>query len=65
MKLYVKLGTHAGQMMIAPKIRKPPKVGQLFGVRELGTFSWTRLQQVHLLEIRDLGGQLLYFVELM
>lgn len=63
MKLYVKLGTHCGRRMIAPKLRLPPKVGQLFEVRELAHGS--KPQQVQLDEARDIGGEILYFVSLM
>jgi len=63
MILYVKLGTHCGRKMIAPKLRRAPRIGKLFEVRELERGS--KLLQVQLDEVRDIGGEILYFVSLM
>ena len=62
MKLYVKLGTHPGQRMIAPGLRRPPQVGEFFEVREVQHGS--KPQRVQLDTVRDLGGEFLYFVTL-
>lgn len=75
MILYCKVGTlpglhykavarrWKGNRMFGRALRKPPEIGQFFGVRDPGE-KYAEPAGVHLLEIRAVyGGQLLYVCE--
>jgi hypothetical protein len=61
MRLHVKIGTLSAQYMSSQK-RKPPKVGDVFVLRGLGDYKWTK-ERVRCCEIKDIEGEPLYFVE--
>ncbi len=64
MNVYIKVGTHSAMMMKVMYKRKPPKVGDMFLVRDLHE---PRALPIRVLcdEIRDIDGRQLYFVERM
>lgn len=64
MDIYVKLGTHSARMMRLCRRRKAPKVGDVIQLKDLPYERWAKPQGARVLEIRELGHQTLYAVEL-
>ncbi len=62
MNLYVKIGSMPAQYVSVVRKRKPPSVGERFFVRE-SKEKYACWSPVRLLEVREVGGQLLYVLE--
>lgn len=64
MMLYVKIGTHSGRRMKLFRKRKAPKVGDIFQLRDPNE-RWAKPIRVYCHEIKNVGVESLYILELM
>jgi hypothetical protein len=63
--IYAKPGTHPARHMRVKYKRKPPKSGDLIFARDCVLESRSPWQRFSVCEIKDVGGQTLYYLEWM
>lgn len=63
--IYAKPGTHPARYMHVKYKRKPPAVGDIFSAKDTDAEKHEHWGRFYVHEIRDVGGQQLYFLEWM
>jgi hypothetical protein len=64
MKLHVKVGTMPAEYADALRLRNAPQVGDFFWLKRDSKWQGLSKVMVKLDQIKDLGGDLLYFVSM-
>jgi hypothetical protein len=65
MRIYAKPGTHPARYMRVRYKHKPPKVNDIIQARDEGAETHTPWGRFNVCEIKEVGGQDLYYLEWM